>query len=671
MGKLLLFALSSMLLFHAYSKPLPDLSKFKDLTKQQESGQIFADSFDRGNKGWRIHDNFKIMRSAGTNGTSAMYYERTDPKSCPFLLIPVKLRSDQVYRISFQVRLADIKRHGALSRGEFSAVFYYKNNKYYGGGYSKNKFDLKSEDWQTVSFKFQPSEGFDTSEIVLYMMRDYTGKIWWDNLRVEVAGSLTGTIYDLAPKNLQFDDKSKIAFGAALYAKPKPQNTAILVSAGNTTKLIKKKNGIYAGALGKLPYGKIKVEAYLLDLDKKNILDKKTFNFFHTENNIKPKGYSHFDKYGRAIVGGKPFMPIGMFGHALTEKQIKRLADNNFNFFMSYWSVGMTPEGKFLHNKNTYKNLDACMDLYKKYGVKLLFSIMNQRKSCKYFRTDKLEGVVGVHNVIRAVVNRYKNHPALLGWYISDENPREEVPLLRKMRETVCGIDPNHFTVTLTYEVNNFPFFASTGDVLCPDAYPIVKSRPKQSMTKITKTMASAAQLKMPLWFAPQAFNYGLEKTKPGEPNYKEYRWPTSDEIFAMTLAGAIHGAKGFMYYSHSFIFKYADRFEPGSAKKAFKSLAAAVKKLKQLEPFILSIKAVPQVKIESTSSGIIEVKGWYNDHNNEIRVAVIGVDGGENKGVFFVKGHPALKSKNGSTVNLGGGKYCFTGKNISYDILY
>lgn len=667
------------------AESLPDLSKFKDLTQENDSAAVFADTFDRGNQGWGLYDNFKIVPNEGINGTAAMFYERTDPKSYPLLAIPIKLDHDKIYKASFSFRLSALKRHGSESPGEFGAIEYEREGRYHGGAYSRpssydiaagKTYDLNSGDWQEAAFEFQPREGLDKAFVRLYLQRDYTGKIWWDNLTIEKTGSLLSVIYDVEPCGLKLDADGKMAFSAAIYINPKPQNTALLVTAGHMAKLFKPVNGIYAGNFENLPLGNIKVSASLLNMENNTIIGKKEFVFFRQAANQAPQGSSFIDQYGRAIVDGKPFLPIGIFGHSLAEGDMKRLAENGFNCYMPYSSMFMTPEGLPMtyeekNRKHCFSELDASMDLFSKYNLKVIFSVMYQLPASPWAMKE-YENIKGTDAVTEAMVNRYKNHPALLAWYLSDENPRKEVPELQKLRELVNKNDPSHFSVALTYNIMDFPFFASTGDVLAVDIYPVLESAKPQGMTAIPKALKSAGELKKSVWFVPQAFNWGTCKgLKPGETEaYKKYRWPTDAEIRAMALAGAVNGAKGFIFFSYSMIFKSGELMEPGSSKHSWPAVVSAAKMLKELEPFILSIKKAPFVKIHSASSGKVEAGGWTAD-SGRICVGVVGIETGVNEAEFTVENNPDLKSRYGLTTNLGNSKYRFKGENISSDILY
>lgn len=146
---------------------------------------------------------------------------------------------------------------------------------------------------------------------------------------------------------------------------------------------------------------------------------------------------------------------------------------------MPYHGGGSTLTGRF--------------DLAQKYGIKLFMNVMYQRPKgmAQAWPTMEFEGVKGIEPVLQAWARKLKDHPALLGYYVSDENPVEEVPYMRKVRELLNEADPDHFTVTLTYIGRHFPFFAETGDVLAVDTYP-VETGASRSMEGIPDLLSAA-----------------------------------------------------------------------------------------------------------------------------------------------------------------------------------
>lgn len=151
-----------------------------------------------------------------------------------------------------------------------------------------------------------------------------------------------------------------------------------------------------------------------------------------------------------------------------------------------------------------------------------------------------LEGLMRGHVPEKAaeVARRYKDHPALLAWYVCDEPdhmrwnvPPPEVRLATKLLHRE---DPNHLTwvVVMPWADSNLYQYADTVDVLASDVYPIGTSRP---LTKVAYTQDVMRRAHHgPTWMVPQA----TPKATPAE----EY---------LVTYLALTHGASGIVYWNY------------------------------------------------------------------------------------------------------------------------
>lgn len=57
------------------------------------------------------------------------------------------------------------------------------------------------------------------------------------------------------------------------------------------------------------------------------------------------------DARGRAIVDGKPYMPLGLYTGELTRRDVKRIAESPFNCVMPYGSMQLGPDGEVGGNR--------------------------------------------------------------------------------------------------------------------------------------------------------------------------------------------------------------------------------------------------------------------------------------------------------------------------------
>ncbi len=598
---------------------------------------------------WWMPDQASFDAKGGESGTGSLRISRK--KSDPFKTAThqLKLKKGTVYKVKCAI-FCDFENHA----GPVICVEYHKNGKHLSGNYCRayvrNKALYKNGKWRELEFDLKTPKDFDKAILRFYLGRAAEGSIWFDNVRIEETGAVPPDMFDISPSNLTFTALPvEVAFKPVFYQQVSPKDYYMQITAnGKTYKTESDSDGVFKQKLDISDCGKITVNTKLTDRKNGKVSVERDYNYFVASPDVKtPANASRIREDGVAIVDGKPFLPIGFFvSKQFTDLIAGRIAESGANMVMNY----------YIHYKY---NLDNAFKLAQKHDLKLLFCTIYQHETSKS-RVKAYNGAKGIDNVLRAWAEKFSSHPSFLGWYVSDENPREQVPRIRKIREILNEVDPHHFSVTLTYRGVDFPEYVNTGDVLVPDVYPIETTQ-SNSMGGIYSTVSRAKALTPRVWFVPQSFSWGTFR-KQANPKYP-YRFPTEKEMRSMTLSGAVAGAKGFIFYNYTN--KWREKVLTEDARKEWNNVVNAIQILKQLEPYLLSSEKFPEIKCGNTN---IHAAGFK--HNGKCVVAVVSDGPGAQEGVFHVPGYPDLKSRFGNTENLGGGKYRFKGADIDSDIL-
>jgi hypothetical protein len=156
---------------------------------------------------------------------------------------------------------------------------------------------------------------------------------------------------------------------------------------------------------------------------------------------------------------------------------------------------------------------------------------------------SKIEGLSDTEKKERLIseIKIFRDHPALLGWYISDEpNGTKIAPdKLEEIYRTIKEYDPWH-PVSIVFMA---PFITAKNysgalDIVMADPYPI----PDRSVAipgEVADQLRTEFKGKKPFWIVPQAFGGGELWS----------REPTSQEIRSMTWQSIINGATGIQYF--------------------------------------------------------------------------------------------------------------------------
>jgi len=274
------------------------------------------------------------------------------------------------------------------------------------------------------------------------------------------------------------------------------------------------------------------------------------------------QGEVWLDGSGVTHVDGKPFFPFGWFSAPHLGK-----GTENYNTVQRY-----TP---FLSEQDMEKWLDTAHSN----GLKALIYPYQEFRSdwnlilfARYGpRQQELTPEQAAR--IKYVVNRFKNHPAILGWYMSDEpeSMDESVAWHKSVYQLVRETDPYHPCILLNFSIRGMEMYHEACDILMPDCYPDYQADGslKQPMDEIGRYVDAGKKLR-PMWIVPQAFDWSWWK---GD-RYKNSRGPTFRELRNQVYQAINHGANGVLLYDWSF--NYPEQRTSGSF------LYAEIQSLKQ-----------------------------------------------------------------------------------------
>jgi hypothetical protein len=235
---------------------------------------------------------------------------------------------------------------------------------------------------------------------------------------------------------------------------------------------------------------------------------------------------------GGLIVNKRPFFPFGFYCYSPVHPTLpEEEAVKGFNLISPYQKV---EPGSF-NQRKAY--MDRCAQL----GMKVNYNLLSVSGGGGV--GSKIEGISDQEKRTRLIneINTFKDHPALLAWYISDEPNGYNLPpdSLISIYNTVKDLDPWH-PVTVVFMA---PFLQSRNysdafDIVMADPYPL-PDLPASYVGNVTRTLSSEFNGKRPLWIVPQAFGGGELWG----------REPTVQEIRSMTYQAIINGARGIQYF--------------------------------------------------------------------------------------------------------------------------
>lgn len=519
------------------------------------------------------------------SGQGALQFVNADAKRYVLCSQALPLKPGKTYQASAWVKCEGIQ--GDENGATICLEWYTADGKFLGGAYPSGIKGTK--DWtqiRTVTGRV-PLEAAKCS-VACYVRKGMTGKAWWDDVEVkqwlepplqtmllkpnyrgqvtpetkeiELATDLMLDDYELKPADVQL----KLALVSVPGGETVRETVATPASSHPRVSL---------SATG-LAAGRYELRAQLVSKADNKVLGNDQWRIVVPSPAELAKRAAYIDEYNRLIVNGKPFFPLGMYWSSINEPDLKLYSDSAFNCLMPYGAPDQ-----------------AGLDLAQRYGQKVIYSVKDIYSGTtwapKGIKTPEDERAF-----IEAKTKLFKDHPAVLAWYLNDELSIDHMPSLEAHQQWLEELDPGHPTWIVLYQFNQLPPYRKTFDVLGTDPYPI-PGKPARMAADWTRACRESVLNSRPIWQVPQSMNWaGYRKT---EEEKKGLRGPTLAELRSMSWQCITEGATGLIYYSWFDLKKFPDTFAQEWAHN--KQVAAEIK---EWIPVLLSVERTPHIRTHS-----------------------------------------------------------------------
>lgn len=476
--------------------------------------------------GWYIAPGkYACEARAGRSGTRALAYANDDVRAA--YTIPsaeVKLEAGVAYRFGAWVKVENLTSGGD---GAIVCVEWYDGARYVGGAYAEGVKGT-SAGWVKVEGVTPRIPANMTRAIVAPLVRKGSvGRAWFDDVFVErfeprpVQALLTTAYRDEATEGvvsfraaLDLDADALRTYRGAFHYRGADGREQVAAAALSRTvaRLDVAVADLWPG---------VQTVRFVLSDGAGKTVGEAARDFTRQKPPLTRKVW--IDAAGRTIVDGKPYFPMGTFWTDFTSTaDVELYAKSPFNCIMPYWG---------------HRNPDirAMLDLCAEKGVRV---IPNLKDFWDY--GDPATSPARTADF----VNRLKDHPAVLAWYVVDESPLSKLPQLRQRRELVARLDPEHPTWGCFYQYDQILDYLPSCDVIGTDPYPIGQS-PIDLVSTSTHAAAEGSRGCRALWQVPQMFDWAAyRKDDP------KARPPTFAEMRNMGWQCLANGANGLIWYS-------------------------------------------------------------------------------------------------------------------------
>lgn len=225
---------------------------------------------------------------------------------------------------------------------------------------------------------------------------------------------------------------------------------------------------------------------------------------------------------------------------------------------------------------------------------------------------------------ITEAVNMWKEHPALLAWFLSDEpdcnNWSPEA--LEQVYQLVKGLDPYHPCIVLCRYAGTHHLVRRCADIFMPDPYihPRLDGQFDVPLTSFPDYFGAIEETGKAPWVTPQAFGSGFR-------NESTLCEPSFEHLRAMAYMSIVHGCKGVLYYAWNYLTAFPASYR--GARFLSKEVAA-------LAPALLSPTSEAEVRIEPQDS---EIDVLSKEHEGHLYLIAVNTQFREMDATFEVPG--------------------------------
>ncbi|MBO4345817.1 MAG: hypothetical protein J5833_08670, partial [Victivallales bacterium] len=451
---------------------------YKTLTDEEKT--IIHDDFSNGLGGWQqtLPGVYSTAPNAGQNGRVGLVAKRTDPDTHPklvrkFIGIPGKRYVARIFVRADNLQRTDIQGKQPTSLPIHPLYFdmFDAQDKYAAGVYTRVTLATgKSTEWKEVKQEFTIPKNAVKGNVTIggYMPSDsgkITGTLYYSDFEIKLLGDVRAQLYPIRPSQLLLDNGGTITIRIHDFAERPESRLRVRAIADGKEFTAPVRNNDAVIAVGALPQGRHTITFQVLDTEAKTVIGQQDYTFtVPAPGDGDFLGSARIDDYGRLIIDGKPFATrMTCVSAHLKTTDVDRLVEAGYNAILPYFSMLMTIDSVDAKPR-TIDCLRRSLDYLHSRGIKVIFCMKEQvQKGLMEF-----EGVKGQLEICEYIVRNLKRHPAILCWYITDENPLDEIPRAVELRHRISAIDPFHPVLTCTDKSQNQYHFAETGDIMNP-----------------------------------------------------------------------------------------------------------------------------------------------------------------------------------------------------------
>ena len=561
-------------------------------------------------------------------GSASMKWVNDDSNRYRLCYQYVDVKPGEAAVFSVWVKTKDLKGGKAAICMEWSDA---QTGKWLGGAYARGV--AGTSDWTRIStYAEVPLEAKEGSvHVTCYCTQGATGTAWFDDVEIKsyippFFSAMTTNRY--RHMTVGGEVKAFVGINNRFYKIDLAKSPGQLVVSGANLK----ENLVLAPSQVGSDYVEFTIDSdalpvgeYQLEYQTVNPISEKPETISKTLTKFEqfPTYKTRIDEHRRFIVDGKPFFPLGMYFGGIKPEELDIYADSKFNCLMPYHTL--TRES---------------LDLLQQKNIRCIYSVKDFYVGLRSNSDEQ-----GIQMAAQKI-NEFKDHPAIIAWYINDELPLSMLEPLTKHRDLCEELDPGRPTWVVLYQYKQIRSYIPTFDVIGTDPYPI-PSQPASNAYLYAKSTYDGSFGAHAMIQVPQAFNWASYRKKTEDK--QKNRTPTYEELRGMAWMNIAGGANGLIFYSWFDLWKMDKTVEEGGTalvREPFEQRWAELKKLGEeiADCFPILLGDEPTLNVTKSDESDDEVVSRLFGANGSTWLLIVNTNDKETKtAVYEIPGAATL----------------------------
>lgn len=506
--------------------------------------------FEAGAEGWGLPaQQWSLCDTVGHSGARSARIVNQDPEVYVLAGSPVAVTPGEVYAFSAWVRTEGVE--GSDSGATVCLEWHDAAGAYLGGSYPQG---LKgTNDWTRIQAVSSPMPAEATgATITVYLRKGCTGTAWFDDVEVHVSDAelsfqpvlrypnYRGMLLPGQPR------RAELLLPLRPNKRRPAESLGILVRVSDPAgkRLLEEEHaGIGQGPptectvdLSTLAPGDYSIGVRLFDVASGERLQTNSFPLTILAKDARlPRVV--IDSAGRTLVDGEPVFPLGCYAADRRVDDLDHLQRAGFNCIMNYGMIG-----------GSLDEMRGYLDEADRRGIRVLFSVKDCYEGTAWPQVE-FGPWKGSLSVVRGMAETFRDHPAVLAWYINDELSGPEIPRIEERYDLLRAVDPDHPVWQVLWFGQDYPAHLASCDAIGVDNYPILaacaQGRPDspaiETFGRASAALQAAVGGSRAIWMVPECSSQRYVT--------KDSRPPTLEELRCHAFQAITHGSRGLVFY--------------------------------------------------------------------------------------------------------------------------